>query len=307
MLGATVGLLGGWAVLTEYPSVIGAVLFAGLALAHAARGGRAPRVAITLCAGAGVCAAALAMYQTAAFGSPFHVSYASEENTDLLRAGFFGITLPQPHVMAELLWGTWRGLLPLSPALVAAPVGLWLAWRRADIRLSVTAGVIVFVLLLLLNAAYAHWEGGWAYGPRHLVPALGFVCVGLALLWDWLPRWGAVVLALAIAYGIGCSLAAVAVTPQLPPGFADPMRELLWPAFRAGKLAINTQSILDLGPLNGDWAGQKPIGVAWNLGQRLGLGGLVSLLPLAAIWIACAIVWPQASTPQPQVRSEVRS
>src|SRR5207244_1125717 len=158
--------------------------------------------------------------------------YASEENPELLQAGFFGITLPRPHVIAELLWGSFRGLLPISPALVAAPLGLWHVWRRTGARATVAAGVRAFTLFLLMNAAYAHWEGGWAYGPRHLVPVLGFLCVGLAGLWDRTSTSGKTVLALAIAYGAACSLIAVAVTPQPAVGFTHPMSELLWPAFR---------------------------------------------------------------------------
>jgi hypothetical protein len=119
-LSGLTGALGGCAVVTEYPSVIGAAVLAGLALVYASRGGRSQLflAAGALCVGAGVGALALGLYFNAAFGSPFHVSYASEENSALLRAGFFGITLPSPVVIAELLWGSKRGLLLLSPALI---------------------------------------------------------------------------------------------------------------------------------------------------------------------------------------------
>jgi hypothetical protein len=305
-LGLMVGVLGGSAVLTEYPAALGAVIVAGLALVYAWRAGRRRgiRVAGAVCLGASLCAAALALYFNAAFGSPFHVSYASEEDVTLLRTGFFGITFPQPAVIAELLWGSRRGLLPLSPALIVTPFGLWHLWRRTDARLTVMAGALAFVTCLLLTAAYEKWEGGWAYGPRHLVPTLGFLCVGFAVVWDRLPGWGRVLLAIAIGYGVGCSLIGVAVTPQPPWPYMDPMRELLWPAFRAGKLAINNQSILDYGLPDG-WAGLRPSGTAWNLGQFIGLRGLASLLPLITLWLACAIAWPQSSVRSPKF--DVRS
>jgi len=294
-LGLLVGVLGGSAVLTEYPTAVGAVVVAGLALVNALRGGqqRGIPVAAAICVGAGLCAAALGLYFNAAFGSPFHVSYASEEDVTLLRTGFFGITFPQPGVIAELLWGVRRGLLPLSPALIVTPFGLWHLWNRSEARLTVLAGLLVFILALLLTAAYEKWEGGWAYGPRHLVPALGFLCIGFASVWDRLPGWGKTLLVIAIGYGVACSLIGVSVTPQPPWPYLDPMRELLWPAFRAGKLAINNQSILDYRVPDG-WAGLRPSGVAWNLGQLIGLRGLASLLPLVGFWLACAIAWPQS-------------
>ena len=40
------------------------------------------------------------------------------------------------------------------------------------------------VFYLLLNASYFYWEGGWAYGPRQVMPALPFLALGLAPLWD---------------------------------------------------------------------------------------------------------------------------
>ena len=291
--GAMVGLLAGWAVVTEFPSAIGAVILSGLALMYAWPGGRARvvRVGVAIALGAGLCATALGIYQNAAFGSPFHISYASEENSELLRAGVFGITLPRPRVIAELLWGSYRGLLPLSPIVLFAPIGLWRYWRRSGGRWTALAAGATMLLYLLMNAAYEHWEGGWDYGPRHLVPALVLWCLGIAGAWDAARSWGRAVMTVCICFGIACSLVAVATTPQPPaPGYAHPMRELLWPAFHAGRLAINDQSILDVRPPHG-WAGLRPSGVSWNLGQKTGLQGLMSLTPLAAVWILGGLVW----------------
>jgi hypothetical protein len=205
-----------------------------------------------------------------------------------------------PYWVHAALW------LPLIliVTLIVTPFGLWWAGRQSHARLTAVAGLLIFTLFLLLNAAYEHWEGGWAYGPRHLVPALGFLCVGFAVLWDRLPGWGRFLLAAGIGYGIVCSLVGVAVTPQPPDPYGDPMRELLWPAFRAGKLAINNQSFFDIAAPDG-WAGLRPSGVSWNLGERMGLHGLVSLLPLLAFWLVCALAWPQSSDRRSQALSKL--
>ena len=48
-----------------------------------------------------------------------------------------------------------------------------------------------FILALSLTrwvfmACRSDWHGGWAIGPRYLIPAIPFMLVPLA---DWLERW----------------------------------------------------------------------------------------------------------------------
>ena len=80
----------------------------------------------------------------------------------------------------------WR--LPGSSAARAAR-GLDADWTRhagrdaRSPRAAVAAGLVA-LFYLLLNASYFYWEGGWAYAPRQVTPALPFVALGLAPLWD---------------------------------------------------------------------------------------------------------------------------
>jgi hypothetical protein len=153
-------------------------------------------------------------------------------------------------------------------------------------------GVIAFIATLLLNGAYEHWEGGWTYGTRHLMPTLGFIVVGAGAMWDIAGPMRPVVrvvMVLLVLVGGGSSLVAVSTTPQPPaPEYKAPMRELMWPSFRAGNLSINTQSYLDQRPVGG-WGA---IGhsnyphAAWNLGEKAGLHGLGSLVPLGLLLAA---------------------
>ena len=68
------------------------------------------------------------------------------------------------------------------------------------------------------------------------------------------------------------------------------MRELLWPAFRDGDLSLNPQTFVhnsaDVAHLRG---GGDPH-AAWNLGEIAGLHGLISLLPLVAVWAIAALL-----------------
>jgi hypothetical protein len=70
----------------------------------------------------------------------------------------------------------------------------------------------------------------------------------------------------------------------VPSALRAPFADYVLPAFRRGDLAVSTQSIdrPDM-PANG-------VPQAWNLGQRLGLEGKVSLAPLG-LWVALAFAW----------------
>ncbi len=290
-LGWIVGLAGGWAVVTEFQAAIPAIFIGLLAIDARPKLSRSPAidVIVRIAAGVALAAAPLLIYNALAFGSPFHLGYASEEGFKELHTGFFGITYPRLSTMRELLVGSYRGLLPLSPLMAAAPIGLVLLARAGRLGPAmVAAGIGVYYLLL--NASYFYWEGGWAFGPRQMTAALPFLALGLAPLWD---RGRTTVRALlmgGLVWGAALTLVAVSTTPQPPATFTSPMRELLWPAFRDGDLSLNPQTFVhnsvDVGHLRG---GGDPH-AAWNLGELAGLHGLPSLLPLAFIWVAAATV-----------------
>jgi hypothetical protein len=289
--GAVVGLFIGAAVFTEYPTAIPGCIIVLYALGAAWRGGasRFLRVAVAIGVCGGLFAAALGIYNFAAFGSPFHVSYASEEDSTVLASGFFGITTPHLAIVGQLLWGAYRGLLPLAPVLALVPIGWVIAigsrkWRRVTLMAAA-----VFLVGFALNASYEHWEGGWSFGPRQLGPVLGFAALGLVPLWIKGGRALRVLITTLAVVGSAFSLIGVSTTAQPPgtPQFEHPMRDLLWPAFRDGQLSLNRQSYFDVRPA-GEGAGLRDVGVEhaqWNLGEKVGLTGLPSLLPLGAVLI----------------------
>ena len=286
-LGVVVGLMVGWAVVTEFPTAVPGAIVVLFAVGQARHdeAGRLVRVATSIALAGGACAVLLGSYHYAAFGSPFHVGYASEENSSLLQHGFFGYTFPKPAIAGELLWGSFRGLLPLAPVLALVPIGWVMAGRSRDLRVPGLVAASVFLVGFAMNAAYEHWEGGWSYGPRQLGPVLGFAVLGLVPVWIKGGRaLRALVVALAVV-GSVCSLIAVSTTAQPPAPQPDhPMRDLLWPAFRDGQLSLNRQSYFEARP-PGEAAGLRDVGVEraqWNVGEQIGLTGLPSLMPLGA-------------------------
>jgi len=284
--GAVAGGCAGWATVSEFPAAIPAMIIALVALlqVRSIERRRAIIVLAALAFAALAAAAVLMMYQYACFGSPFHLAYASEAEYVGMQQGVFGVDLPRMIRLRRILFGEYRGLLPLAPILALAPIGFLFIQRR----LVAAAAFIIAVYYILLNASYSYWEGGWSYGPRHASPAIPFLCIGLAALWTALPRLGRACLGLVGAYGVAVTLVAVSTMPLPPNNIRRPVAELLWPAFRDGDLALNTQTFV-AGSANPDFRAHSEPKAAFNLGMKMGLTGVASLLPLMLAWIACAV------------------
>jgi hypothetical protein len=270
LLGIFVGLTAGWGTVTEFPAAPPAAIVVSLALAYAWPGGRRRlvRVATGVAIGASPCLAVLLMYNAAAFGSPLKLGYAisAQQGWPLMQQGIMGVTYPKLYVLREILIGRYRGLLPLAPIIGAAPFGLWLLWKQGKARGSVLAVSAIALYYVLLNASYAVWDGGYSYGPRHLSPALPFLCLPVALLWTRSSAVFRSLLAILAVCGVLESLVAVSTNTMPPEYVKSPVQQVLWPAFRAGDL----------------WA---------NWGKLIGLRGLASLLPLLLIWGAASAAW----------------
>lgn len=285
------GLSVGWAVVTELQTAIPAGVILAVAGWRLGRLRRADfwRIALPVGAAGACCAAVLLGYNLLAFGSPFHLGYSSEEHFVEMRSGFFGITAPEWWRIKELLFGSYRGLIPIWPLAVLMPAGL--AMLAADSRRRAWAGVALFVGLyyLVLNASYFYWEGGWAYGPRQMMTALPFLAVGLVPLWDARSRILRGLLVAGYAWGLALTLVAVSTTPQPPSSFKAPVSELLWPAFRDGDLSLNPQTYVHYSAPADQLRGNQLPHASWNLGQLAGLNGLASLVPLGLIWLLAAL------------------
>jgi hypothetical protein len=113
-------------------------------------------------------AIAIAYYNLARYGNPFNTGYLPEES-------FSGVWW---QGLAGLLVSPGRGLFLYAPVLLMTlPVASTFFRRhRAEAAL---AGTIILVDLLLYGKWFM-WHGGYAWGPRFMLPTLPFFVIGMA-------------------------------------------------------------------------------------------------------------------------------
>ena len=188
--------------------------------------------------------------------------------------GLMGATIPRPLVAWLITFHPFQGLFlwfPLTALALAGCVWNLVSRERGSSRESGLALAIAGAFVLY-TSAYFMWWGGWAYAPRHLLPMLALLGVGLA---PWLrARWSRRVVFLVGLAGAVFNFAAVALDPQPPPGL--PQEALLQPQLVAHWPSpfLMIQKYF--------WMGGS---TDRNWGTALGLHGPWCLLPLGLLWV----------------------
>lgn len=190
------GLLGGFAITTEYPLGLASVIIGIYALARFGLGDKRELFSRggAYAAGGILGVLPLAIYNQLTFGSVTHFSYknaiteqgmSGHDVLGLNDTGFFGITDPTLGNTFDLLF-TAKGLFLISPVLLMAFYGLALMWRGGK---RPEAGVIaaIFLAYVAYNSGYWLPFGGGTPGPRFLVPVIPFLGLALAPAFKKLP------------------------------------------------------------------------------------------------------------------------
>ena len=284
---AASGFFMGMAVLTEY---ITAVTLLSV-LVYVAWSGRRRLVWFVL---GGIPPLVLYLvYHQVCFGRAVTVATAFSNPLFLrtgMAAGQFGLF--SPVVFCKLLFSPYRGLFLYSPVFLLSLPAIWL-WIRDNPRRPLpwlcAANMAAYVLLL---ACFAGWHGGATPGPRYLTASLPFWVLPLHRIMK--VKRLRPVLALLAAVSVMNMLVVAAVSPTVPEEWTNPLLGHLYPMFWRGELTpweFPIKLHFDLAAEQRDWA-------AFNWGERMGLHGLVSLLPGLAIGAACfSWAWRRAHRP----------
>lgn len=164
---AVIGLALGVALLVRLDSALYAIPFAA---SLAVRAPRERRPALLLAVGLApmLALAATGAYNAARFGSPFTAGYGIAGDTH---------DLHPPHTLKALWEGVYgpllspgKGLFLYAPiALLAIPGFVRLARGGDRAAGALIASVVALAVLAHANTAIV-WLGGWAWGPRFLIP-----------------------------------------------------------------------------------------------------------------------------------------
>lgn len=220
---ALAGAALGWAVAIEYQAVIGGTII-GLWALWRLRGRDGALAASGWAVASGLTAAvALIGYNLLAFGTVFRLGYQGVVGFEGMQEGLFGLTMPKADVLYEITFGLQRGLIWVAPVLALAPIGLLRLARTQAALAAMLTGLIAAVLLI--NAAYVYWDGGFSTGPRHSVPAIPMLALALAPLWAGLERLRARIAAVMLLAGSIAINFAIAATEIAAP---DDYRFPLW-------------------------------------------------------------------------------
>jgi hypothetical protein len=179
----------------------------------------------------------------------------------------YGFKLPRLDALWGLTFSIAHGLLFHVPVLLVLAVAS-LRRRKPMIRQATMKAAAILAYLLLVSS-YQMWEGGWAFGPRHLIPiAMVLLFEGTALMpavftksWGW---------ALGLSAGAGGALVFLAKATTLymiPSQFRMPLLEVLLPKFLKGELNKNVlpTQLLGVSPYFSHllWAHLLVFGALW--------------------------------------------
>jgi hypothetical protein len=185
----------------------------------------------------------LLVYNRLAFGAPLTIGYSEVQLFTGMKQGFYGLTWPDLPVAHELLFGDYRGLLPLAPVLALVPAGLLSMLGQRGARLAALIVLASVVTFLWINASYVYWKGGNATGPRFLTPMLPFAALAVAFAWPargWLRIGVMALLILSAMISVLCA----GVSMFAPEDVLHPMRDYLLP--RAPEASMKMVPVLAL-------------------------------------------------------------
>lgn len=242
-----VGLLLGYSVVTEYPALLMVGILYLYALYVLYRQDRWLQIGwVTLAAG--LVAAGWMGYNTAVFGGPLELGYShSELWTQQHHTGFMSLSLPHIEAIWGITFGVFRGLFVLSPWLLLALPGFWLWYRSGEYRPEFWVALASVLTIFLFNSSSIMWWGGFAIGPRYLLPALPFMVLPISFAWRawnpqlWFKAWLIISLIWSLLATWGLTLAEQAFPSD---AIRNPLLEYAWPNWLIGNIARNFGTIL---------------------------------------------------------------
>lgn len=122
-----------------------------------------------------------------------------------------------------LLFNNERGLFYYSPVLLFGLLGLILGYRHRNNNKKIRTWFLLIPAIaginLILYSMFGDPWGGWAFGPRYLLPTAAMLAIGLSLSIEKLKKnpFFIIIFLVLASYSIGVNLMGAITTTQIPP------------------------------------------------------------------------------------------
>ncbi|MBU6376412.1 MAG: hypothetical protein KGQ59_10480 [Bdellovibrionales bacterium] len=234
------GLLLGIACLAEFPIL----LFVPFFLLDAWRSQQGSRVRNLFALSLGLIpgAALVCIHNLLTTGNALEFAYKHVDSPSFQHMKFFyGFSYPRPEAVWSLLVSPSHGLAFTAPVVLVLTLAFLIRGLSSLRSAKRHMGLWGCVGFFLMVSSYQMWEGGWAFGPRHLIPILMILLFeGISLIPkraspSWL--WG---LGSSCVFG-GCLVFFAKATSvyMIPSWIKFPLTELFIPQVQQGKINPN--------------------------------------------------------------------
>jgi len=212
-----IGFLMGWALISEYQA---AIIILALACYYVYalwrnRTYRHTRSFVLPVLGGLIPVLLQMVYNKLCFGNFLTIGYINESDptfTSAMAQGVMGIHWPNLSALYYMTLHPTEGIFWESPALLLSIAGVVYMFCKRRYRVEAILVMLVIGAYLVIMSGYYMWWGGFAVGPRFIIPMLPFFCFFLAFVPKRL-NWPLVLLSLV---SIGQMLIAAASTVQAP-------------------------------------------------------------------------------------------
>ncbi len=291
-----IGLLLGWALISEYPSVviILVLIFYYFYIVLRDRAYRNFRSIVFPTLGGSIPVLLLLIYNKLCFGNFLSIGYENLNNPlfgPAMKQGIMGVQWPNLSVLYYMTFHPLMGLFWESPALLLFILGAVFMFLERRYRFEAILATWIIVSYLVFMSGYFLWWGGTVFGPRHIVPILPFFCILLAFV----PKrfsWSLVVLSI---ISIGQMIIVAASNILAPETMVRKISSLSFFEYS------NIYSFCLKQLMEGNFG--------WNLGhQLLGLNSWSSLIPLFIVMVGVTIFffwYPMNSFHRRRYQSEI--
>ncbi len=233
------GFLAGYAVISEYPVIL---LIPIMIVYLWAKEKNLKSVGIFV-SGMVIPALILLYYNHLCTGSFFKLGYSYETSTEFrqgMSAGIAGVTYPKLSALWGITLSLYRGLFLLNPFLLFAILGYFFMYRNPNWRKEFWVSLLAVILFFLFNSSYYMWWGGFALGPRHLVPILPFMVLPIAFIPQKYWKYVCALIIISIIF----MWVGTVVDPQVPDSIQNPFFGFAFQQLIHGNVSPNLGMIL---------------------------------------------------------------